>query len=649
MKKLFRILLLLLSFTISFSSCEDSYDDSAIRNEIDNINGEIGDIKTELDALKKQIISVESIVNALNEEKVITNIEELSDGKGYKITFNDATTIEVLRGGNASAISIQEVEGVYYWTVITNGKADFLYDSEGNKVAVATSSSAFSFDKEGYWTLNDKRITDANDDFIRFSKTNTDAFFTDIIVNETSVIFVLADESRIVIPKTTKTVLAFVGDSDTPFYLLKLNGRATNLSFSYSSDLKNIEVVGQPEGWRTNIHLPGKYVAVTPAADAVCGIGEIRLQATDKNGLIYLAIAKVSVEGSGFDNPDGVYVLNEGNMTTENGSLIYIDPTGKIMDGVYQAMNGSQLGNVAQDLYICGNKIYIISQNGSKNPIGTSFKNDGMLVVANSGTMKKITSYTEELGADMATDWPTHIAVLDDENIFLRSNKGVSLFNSVSNEMKLIEGTEGAKKTTMAVANGMVFVSGGTKLFVLEKNKAQVSHVIDMGATISGVIKSSDGNIWVSTLQATGKTAQISKINSQTYAITKSNNVTECSLSAGMAATPAITAKDNILYYSGLNSKIYRHNFDTGVTELMVDVKKLSGVSNVGIVYNTVAVHPRTEKVYLNSIKGYGWDFVINNITVLKPSADGNSLELDENYENHTHFPAGIFFPANFQ
>lgn len=635
MKKLFKFLFLL-SFVISFSGCGDDYDDSLLRGEIDEINNEIGDIKSQLEALKKQVTSVETIVDALNKGKVVSQVEELSDGKGYKITFNDATTIEVLRGGNASAVSVQEVDGVYYWTVITNGKAEVLLDGDGNEVVV--SSSKLSLDTEGYWTLNDKRITDANGDYVKFSKGGGDSFFKDIIVTETSVTFVLADDSTIVIPKTAETFLAFDTDDATPFYLLKA-GKQTNLKIKFSSDLKNLEVISKPEGWTTNVHRPDKYVAVTPPADAAFGIGEIRLQGIDKNGLVYLAIARVSIEGSGFSDPEGVYILNEGNMTTENGSLIYIDPTGKIFDYVYRSINGVELGNVTQDMYIYDEKMYIISQNGKKNAVGLDFENEGRLVVANSKTMKREAVYDAELSV---LSWPSHIAVLDEENIFIRDNKGVYLFNSSSKDLTLIDGSSSAKKNTMAVADGKVFASKGNSLIVLEKGKTTVSATIDMGAPVSGVIKSEDGNLWVS---MSGSPSRISKVNSKTHEIMKTNTVAEVNLSASSAAAPAITAKGNTLYYSGLGSKIYRHDFITGETKLMIDIKTL--LPNTSVTYNTIAVHPLTGKLYMNRLKAFGWDFLINNICVLKDT--GDTLELEENYENYTHFPAGIFFPSNFQ
>lgn len=76
----------------------------------------------------------------------------------------------------------------------------------------------------------------------------------------------------------------------------------------------------------------------------------------------------------------------------------------------------------------------------------------------------------------------------------------------------------------------------------------------------------------------------------------------------------------------------------------LIDAKTV--VENANMVYNNIAVHPRTGKVYMTTIKAYGWDFLINNISVF--GYEGEEMVLSDNYKNYTHFPAGIFFPADF-
>ena len=142
MKKLFSLWVLLLSLTLSFTGCQDEYDDTSIRKDIENIQGEIEAIKADLATLKGQVTSIQTLVDAHKGGKVVTQIEELPEGKGYRITFNDATTIEVLKytseePAKGSVIGVQEWEGAFYWTIITDGNSAFLLNEKGEKIAVS--------------------------------------------------------------------------------------------------------------------------------------------------------------------------------------------------------------------------------------------------------------------------------------------------------------------------------------------------------------------------------------------------------------------------------------------------------------------------------------------------------------------------------
>lgn len=335
----------------------------------------------------------------------------------------------------------------------------------------------------------------------------------------------------------------------------------------------------------------------------------------------------------------GTWVLNEGNMTSETGSLIFISPKGIVTDSAYFKANGTFLGNTTQDLFIKDGKIYIIAQNGKTSATGTEFESDGTLVIANSETLEREVAYNDEL---TELSWPSHISVLDDRNIFIRDNRGVHRFNSTTKELSYIEGTRGANKNQMAVADSKVFVIAGRNLLVLQANNPGVSQTIDMGATISGIVKSKDGNLFVST---TGNPGKITKIDAETGGVIKVNEVTQGSLGAGFGATPGITAKGDTLYYSNASTRIYRHVFSTGESQFMVNAKSM--VDDANIVYNNIAVHPVTGDVYLNTIKGYGTDYLINNISVFNFAS--GTPELKANYKNHTKFPAGIFFTGNFK
>lgn len=323
----------------------------------------------------------------------------------------------------------------------------------------------------------------------------------------------------------------------------------------------------------------------------------------------------------------GTFVLNEGSAFSENGSLVFISPQGVVEENAYRAVNGSELGNACQDMFITrGGKMYVVAQNSGK------------LTVADSETLEYAASYDDELSG---LSWPSNIAVLDDRNVFIRDNNGIHVFDTETRTVTFVEGSAGASKNRMAVAGGKVFAPCGTKVAVLKAGQAAVDGTIEIGGTVRGVIKSADGNVWVATKD------KIAKINAADYSVIKEESIQEGSIgdSWGFFASPGITAIGEAIYYSGGSKKIYRHDFAAGTGKLMVNVPDF--VENAGIQYNDIAVNPRTGEVYINTIKGYGTDYLINSISVF--DLGGEEPKLTANYKDYTRFPAGIYFTYDFE
>ena len=627
MRKTLNFILIFLSSAILFSC---SYDDAFLKEEIDKI-------KTDLSALTKQANSLQTMVDALNAGKVITKVDKLADDKGYKITFNDGSVMDITNGKNAPVMGIKEFEGEYYWAITTNGTTDFILDKNNNKLLVSGKDGVtptMQIDAEGYWTVNGVRINDAEGKPL---KAQGDSFFKEVIETEDSVTFIMANGTSIVMPKSGGTFLKFENESNEPFFVID-GGKSKKLTVSFAN-VHSLELMAVPVGWKAFLHIPNKTLEIIAPMDAPYGVKEIVVRGLDKNGLVYQAIAKVSVAGKAYSDPNGLFVLNEGNMTTENGSLIFITPDKQVLSNLYFTMNGRRLGNTSQDLFIHDNKMYIISQNGGTSGSGTTSDSDGKLIVANAETLQRVASFENELSS---MKMPSHVAVLNDENVFIRDNNGVHIFNTTTKELNLIAGTKGAAKNRMVVSDGKVFVILKKSILVLEANRLDIANTIEMSANISGLLKSNDGNLWVST---TGTPNKIASVNSKTFAVIKENDVTVGGLGAGWGATPGITAKGDTLYFNNAGTTIYRHIFSTEESKIMIDAKTV--VPNSTMTYNNIAVHPITGKVYMLTIKGYGWDFLTNNISEFDFS--GGEPKLSANYTDHTRFPAGIFFTADFK
>jgi hypothetical protein len=331
----------------------------------------------------------------------------------------------------------------------------------------------------------------------------------------------------------------------------------------------------------------------------------------------------------------GTFILNE-SASGKPGSLIFITPKGDIINNAYYLENGGELGGTTQDLFIKDNKMYIISQKGGND--------GGYLTILNAETLKRERKFQEELEGKVS--FPTHIAVLNEDNIYIRDGQGIKIFHPSTGEVLLIEGTSGARNNTMPVVNNKVFATRNNTVLVFEEGKDQIAKTITFEGNVSGVIKSSDNNLWVS--DASGK---ISKVDAKTYTILEANTLTGDAASElkpngfSRPATPNITAKGDTLYINSTSSKIYRHIFSKNQTDFMVDAKTM--VENVGQIYNTVAVNPKTGEVFMNTLKGWGNDYLINQITAF--DFGGEEPKISAAYNDYTRFPAGIFFTYNFE
>ena len=363
---------------------------------------------------------------------------------------------------------------------------------------------------------------------------------------------------------------------------------------------------------------------------------KINVKATNAGGE---ASANTSIEVYG-KYKYGTFVLNEGQLWKDHaGTLVFISPKGIVTDSVYYKENGGILGFATQDLYIKNNKLYIISQEGGND--------GGFLTITNAETLKQEHTYHEELGNKLND--PTHIAVLNEDDIYIRDSKGISRFTPSSNTLTFIEGSSRANKTTMAVAEGKIFAIQSNKLLVIEAGKSSISKEITASGSISGVLPSSDGNIWFACKANGEESAKIIKLNAQNYSIQENpieDKTAASILNGGWNATPYITAKGDTLYMGSGNKPmpVYRHIFSQKKTELMGNMAE--GLDHVTTLYNCIAVHPITGDVYANIISSYGLD-PENKTCVFNFSND--KLMLKANYKGHTESPAGIFFTYNFE
>ena len=320
----------------------------------------------------------------------------------------------------------------------------------------------------------------------------------------------------------------------------------------------------------------------------------------------------------------GAFVLYEGNMSNETGTLTFVDSKGIAVDSAYYRVNQTLLGNVCQDLFISDNRIYILSQNGAKNG------GEGLLTIADADNLEKVRVYN-----NTTLSWPTNLAVVG-ENLYIRDNKGVYMLNTSTDVLTDVEGTSGAVKHRLAGVGEQPFVMGSKKLFVIQNGV--VVHTISFEGALSGVAKAFDENLWVSCTSP----ASIIKINPVDYTIIDSHQL-DVSIGAGWGVAPAFSAKDDIIYFSNAGFKLYRHIFSQDKTEEVANIKDY--VEDAGIYYNSLGVDPVSGEVYFATLKGYA-EYKTNDIAILDFT---KSPVLQTDIKNKNSFPAGVFFTENFK
>lgn len=272
MKRLLISLLTVVSIGLTTWSCSE-YDDSGIRKEI-------SDIKESISKLNGEVSSLKAIVDAASSGKVITDVK--ATATGYDITFSDGKTISVTHGTNAPVIGVKEDNGVYYWTITTEGKTDFLYDTQkpDQKIPVSGKDGKapnLTVDADGFWCIDGTRITDAGGNEVKATGSDGDSFFQAIDVADDTVLFTLADGTQITLPRAEalNITIAATGTQFVKFGTTKTFDVTLSGIVSYT--------ISKPDGWKAvlkeqKLHLTAPVqennYAETSGTVSIVGVGK---------------------------------------------------------------------------------------------------------------------------------------------------------------------------------------------------------------------------------------------------------------------------------------------------------------------------------------------------------------------------------------
>ena len=260
--------------------CSDKYDDSALRNDLNDLENRVAKLEELCKQMNTNISSLQKIVDALQDNLSISKVEQISDG--YIIYFSDGSTATIKNGKDSGTIPIigvkQDTDGIYYWTL----DGEWLTDEKGNKVKAQGTDGKDGVDGEdgtngkdgitpqlkienGRWMLsmdNGKTWTDIGqatgadgtdgEDGVD-GKDGTNGIFKSVTEDNDNVYFTLEDDSVITIPKSDNSKFAIAFDT-TDIAILN-GGESKTISYTITSATENtvVKAIAQ-DGWKVKIN-----------------------------------------------------------------------------------------------------------------------------------------------------------------------------------------------------------------------------------------------------------------------------------------------------------------------------------------------------------------------------------------------------------
>ncbi|WP_300729225.1 DUF5074 domain-containing protein [uncultured Bacteroides sp.] len=670
MKKLFylKVFVVLLLGTLVLNSC-NKWDD-----DIDDLKNRVSKLEDSVSALNQSLTSLQTIVSALEEGDYITSVNELDDNSGYTITFAKGGTITIKNGQNGDQVPVitvkQGEDGVYYWAQAYNGEVTFM-EVDGKRMPVTGSDGItpiIGIDADGFWTVDfqdgngPQVIKDASGNPVSAKGDTGDSFFQSVDNSAPDyVVFTLADGSTFVVPK----VLGGFGFTESGTETILYTGESKRLYYS-AKKMAYVEILSVPKGWTAELNTDNSYVKVSPPAD-LSGDSEkegmISLIGLDNNGNTLLAARKVKVLPN-FADIDGTFVVIEGNMTTENGTLVYFDKNGVAYENIYEDANGGEeIGNVVQDMYIYKDKLYLITQNG--NSIGNSA---GRFVVCDLKTMKKEYALPLDFSQNGVGCWPQHLVIANDKAFIqystsdMESYSGIRVFDLATKEIADtdIEGTggaftiAGATKARMVYSRGEIFAARGNSVVIIDPATDAVTHTIplyegDEVRQVKNVVKAADGNIYALVTGAyTGSMYSPTFVNqAKVVCIDHEGKILSEQELGDEVALPVASWSPSVqlcasftqpkLYFvttpefSGNKIGVYDYSTKT-MTPFLLDVDP----------YGYMGVHPTTEELYI----GIAPYFLSTTVSVY--NVNGTETTALRDYDFKKASPAGMDFYYRF-
>lgn len=284
-------LLLLLLTVVTVCSC---YNDDDLWNKVNDLDERVVTLEAAVTNMNTNITTLQSLVDALNQGKVIINTEQTSSG--YTLTFSDGSKVSVTNGTNgadAPVIGVKaDTDGVYYWTITTDGVTSWLTDSSNNQLRVTGTTPVVGVDSEGYWTVDTgngaEQISGADGNPVKATGEDGDSFFKSVTIDGSNVIITLTDDTSFTLPMGASYTFDIANSDDVLF--------SSNEAKTYTVTTENVDdatIISVTEGWTADL-TEEELTITAPTVSSGSTEGEIKILVTSSNG--YSKVVKMQMK-----------------------------------------------------------------------------------------------------------------------------------------------------------------------------------------------------------------------------------------------------------------------------------------------------------------------------------------------------------------
>lgn len=258
----------------------------------------------------------------------------------------------------------------------------------------------------------------------------------------------------------------------------------------------------------------------------------------------------------------GVFVINEGNYLSGNGSLSFINTTtDEVTNYVYAAQNGgADLGDVFQSAYATDDLMYLVVNNSNKVEVVDTDSLFSQFTITDVAYPRYMTSSGDK---GYLTEWVSYI---DPGAVVVFDLESGEISNTIST------GDYGAEG--IIVSGDKLFVTNNwsTTVTVIDIDSEEVDTTFEVGNSPDLMVLDADGDVWVACAGGYDSNynylndGKLVEINPDTYAVKS-----EIELGYNISGKIASNARGTLFYYI-YGTSVYQVDPSTqDVTELLTE------------------------------------------------------------------------------